>query len=169
MPPPARIGAVTEQRSVAARASPVGVTAVQFAGFRPSSEEASARMRLNRKTGGKAELILRGLLRDRGLKFRIHDSTLVGCPDMAFRDDGLCVFCDGDFWHGRNWKRVAPALRRRANGEYWVAKIASNRLRDRRVTRALSKGGWRVLRLWESDVLARPTGALDEVLRILEA
>lgn len=39
------------------------------------------------------------------------------------------------------------------NPAYWLAKIRRNITRDRRVTRALQRQGWAVVRVWESDVL----------------
>ncbi|HEX7899012.1 MAG TPA: DUF559 domain-containing protein, partial [Planctomycetota bacterium] len=43
----------------------------------------------------------------------------------------------------RQWRRPG----------FWLNKIRGNMRRDRRVNRALRKDGWRVLRVWESQVL----------------
>lgn len=72
---------------------------------------------------------------------------------MVFRAARLCVFCDGDFWHGRNWPTLRRQLEQRHNSAYWVEKIDSNRRRDRRLTKLLEASGWRVLRVWETDIL----------------
>jgi DNA mismatch endonuclease Vsr len=73
----------------------------------------------------------------------------------------IVVFCDGDFWHGRDWNERKRKLQRGSNGSYWIAKIESNMLRDRRTTAALTDAGWLVLRFWESDITA-------ELARIVE-
>jgi DNA mismatch endonuclease (patch repair protein) len=79
----------------------------------------------------------------------------------------VVVFCDGDFWHGRDWLRRRRKLVAGANAAYWVAKIAANIARDRRNTRLLRHQGWTVVRLWETDILARPAGAVEIVLEAL--
>lgn len=84
-----------------------------------------------------------------------------------FYSKKLVVFCDGDFWHGRGWEDLKAALARRANSEYWIAKIAANRARDRRVNRALRKLNWRVIRIWETDIRRNPEAAALRVKRAL--
>lgn len=139
-----------------------------FAAFRSTSTEASNRMKKNKAQGGLAESLLRAQLRRRGLRFDVRPRTLPGKPDIVFRRERLCVFCDGDFWHGRRWQVLRNQLAMGENAEYWTAKIASNRRRDRAQGRALRKLGWRVVRLWETDVLSRPEGAVGKVVRALE-
>jgi DNA mismatch endonuclease (patch repair protein) len=68
----------------------------------------------------------------------------------------VAVFCDGDFWHGRNWRRLKAALQRRANATYWVPKIAANRARDQRTRSEIRRQGWHVIRVWETDVNKDP-------------
>jgi DNA mismatch endonuclease (patch repair protein) len=64
----------------------------------------------------------------------------------------VAVFCDGDFWHGRDWESRRARLERGTNGKYWIAKIQRNRLRDWEQTRQLLDSGWTVVRLWESEI-----------------
>ena len=120
-------------------------------------------MRANRREGGRAEEKLRDLLRAEKLRFRIHAPDVVGRPDMVFDRQRVAVFCDGDFWHGRDWRRLRTALARRSNATYWLEKIASNRSRDRRQTRDLRQSGWLVLRLWETDIMRSPGSAAAQV------
>ena len=110
-------------------------------------------MKRNRATGGAAEALLRQELRRRGVRLESHVSELPGRPDLVVRSARLCIFCDGDFWHGRRWQVQERLLAERANATYWVAKIASNRRRDRAQTRTLRARGWKVIRLWETDIL----------------
>ena len=79
----------------------------------------------------------------------------------------MAVFCDGDFWHGRDWENLQNALRRRANPDYWIAKIGYNRRRDSGVTQRLTEAGWRVMRLWEGDILREPAQAALQVKRFV--
>jgi DNA mismatch endonuclease (patch repair protein) len=78
----------------------------------------------------------------------------------------IAVFCDGDFWHGRDLASRVRKLAKGHNAPYWVAKIRANVLRDRRHDRALHGMGWLVIRLWESDILANPVGAADRISRL---
>jgi DNA mismatch endonuclease (patch repair protein) len=121
-------------------------------------------MRANRKEGGRAELILRRRLFARGLRYRTHVGSLPGKPDLVFTAARLAVFCDGDFWHGRNWPKLRKQLTTRANSDYWIAKIRRNRARDRSQTLELSRLGWAVIRVWETDVLASP----DRFVNVIE-
>jgi len=81
---------------------------------------------------------------------------MLGKPDIVFPSAKVAVFCDGDFWHGRDWPSLETALKGGANGGYWTAKIAANRSRDRWVTAELEAKGWRVLREWEGDIRKDP-------------
>jgi len=80
-------------------------------------------MAKNRREGGRAERALRSALWRRGFRFRLHQRELPGKPDLVFRSSSLCVFCDGDFWHGRDWQKRRLRLESGSNREYWVAKI----------------------------------------------
>jgi DNA mismatch endonuclease (patch repair protein) len=77
--------------------------------------------------------------------------TLPGKPDIVFSAARVAVFCDG-FWHGRNWPELSRKLRTGKNASYWIPKIKANRIRDRQNQRLLERGGWTVIRLWETDI-----------------
>lgn len=69
-------------------------------------------------------------------------------PDFVFQDVKLAVFIDGCFWHRCPRHGTMP----RGNGAFWRHKIEANQARDRHVTRALRRGKWRVLRIWEHQL-----------------
>jgi DNA mismatch endonuclease, patch repair protein len=90
--------------------------------------------------------------------FRRHHVTgwrrrwpLAGKPDFVFPADRLAVFVDGCFWHGCKTHSKPP----QSNCDYWDKKLRRNRQRDQAVTFILRKRGWRVLRLWEHDLVRR--------------
>lgn len=87
-----------------------------------------------------------------GFRFRKNVRDLPGKPDIVFPKSRVVVFCDGDFWHGRNWRKDKRRLQVGPNAPYWVAKIQANINRDRRYNKELKQLGWHVLRLWESDI-----------------
>ncbi len=86
------------------------------------------------------------------MRYRIDVSDLRGRPDIVFRAARVVVFCDGDYWHGRDLDHRLAKLATGHNAPYWVAKITSNVERDRRVTAELESEGWLVLRYWEGDI-----------------
>jgi DNA mismatch endonuclease (patch repair protein) len=114
-------------------------------------------------------VLLRRQLWRSGFRYRLHAVDLPGKPDIVFRRARVVVFCDGDFWHGRDWRRRREKLSRGTNAPYWIAKIAANLARDRRNTRALRRSGWIVVRLWETDVLRDASAAVKLVSSALQA
>jgi DNA mismatch endonuclease (patch repair protein) len=140
-----------------------------FNGLRPASKTSSQVKQRNHSHGTQHEVLLRGQLRRLGLRFRQNLGSLPGKPDFVFGNARLVVFCDGDFWHGRNWKQLKKKLKDGANAEYWCAKIASNIRRDRKNTVLLKKQGWEVVRLWESETKRHPHSAAQKIFNMLKA
>jgi len=138
-----------------------------FRGLEPTTAAASRVGRANRRRDTGPELILRAALRRLGLKYGLGRLTLPGRPDILFPKDRLAVFCDGDFWHGRDWARRRAKLAKGSNSSYWVAKIGGNKARDRRVSRSLKLLGWQVVRVWESDVRADADRIARQIAKLL--
>lgn len=147
---------------------------------RPPSREYKARepavtssiMSAIRSKNSRAELLLRSALWRRGYRFRIHVGKLFGRPDVVFSRARVAVFVDSDFWHARPLvEGDRAALRATIRGrrrEWWVTKLSANAHRDELVTTRLESEGWRVIRVWESDILAAPDLVASRVERILE-
>lgn len=140
-----------------------------YTGLIPASDCTSRTKRHNRSVNTRHEQLLCRQLWRLGCRYRKNVRTLPGKPDIVFAGARLAVFCDGDFWHGRHWKRLQQDLQHGTNAPYWTAKIARNRERDGTVGSRLREQGWRVLRLWETDILADPQGAAERVRRALYA
>lgn len=104
-----------------------------------------------------------------GLRYRKNVKTLPGKPDIVFPRARVVVFCDGDFWHGRNWNKLRSNLKKGTNANYWSAKIAYNIERDRRNTDMLKKAGWQVIRLWETDIKCNPSNAAKYIKEIVDS
>lgn len=139
-----------------------------YSGFSPASETASRIKQANRREGGKAERLLGQAMWRLGLRYRKHVAGLPGRPDFVFAGARVCLFCDGDFWHGRDWELLQERLMRRANPTYWLAKIGRNVERDREQTERLTAEGWLVIRLWETDVLRDPEAAATQVKDLVD-
>lgn len=112
----------------------------------------SERMSLIRSRGNKdTELALAQLLRLHRITGWRRHQQMPGKPDFIFRKQRLAIFVDGCFWHG------CPKHSRHAakSGAYWRKKLALNQARDLRVTRTLRQTGWRVLRIWEHELIRK--------------
>ena len=104
----------------------------------------------------KIELLVRKALHARGLRYRLHNRSLPGRPDMAFASRKTVVFVNGCFWHGHD----CPLFRLPAsNTEFWRLKIGVNRERDLRSQAALTTLGWRSAVVWECAM--RGEAAID--------
>jgi DNA mismatch endonuclease, patch repair protein len=130
---------------------------------------ASNTLSCNRSTDTKCERVLRSALWRLGLRFRKNVRSLPGKPDIVFIKERLIVFCDGDFWHGRQWDVRKEKLTKGSNGSYWVSKIQQNINRDHEHVALLKELGWIVLRVWETDILRDPSTVADKVYRALKS
>jgi DNA mismatch endonuclease, patch repair protein len=112
----------------------------------------------------KPELLVRRGLHKRGFRFRLHDRTLPGRPDLILRKHRVAIFVHGCFWHGHD----CPLFRwPRTREDFWRTKITTNRDRDERAVAQLVTSGWRVLTVWECAFRGRSesdqNAALDTV------
>jgi len=105
-------------------------------------EQRSHTMSRIRSTNTQVELTIRRLLHRRGLRYRIHGTSLPGKPDIVFPKAKVSVFIDGDFWHGLRFAQWQHKLQ-----PYWCDKIAGNRRRDQLNFQRLRRRGWKVIRL----------------------
>jgi len=94
--------------------------------------------------------------------YRINPK-MIGNPDFAFTKYKIAIFCDGDFWHGKDFSQ----LKRRLNDEYWINKIEKNRNRDKKYDNILKKEGWTVFRFWESEINANINKCIAKLQKIL--
>jgi len=100
-----------------------------------------------RATETKMELAVKPILE--ALGFMYQPKGMTGKPDFAHLRCKVSVFLDGCFWHGCLQHYRAP----KDNRSFWEGKIARNRVRDTKVTVALEAEGWRVIRVWEHDIM----------------
>lgn len=101
--------------------------------------------------------------------YRVDVATLPGRPDIVFTRKRVIIFCDGDFWHGRDLEARIARLERGHNAPYWVEKIRGNVARDRRRDEELANAGWLVIRIWESVIRKDPDAAVRQILEVLDA
>lgn len=116
------------------------------------------------------ELSLRKAIHRRGLRYRLHDATLPGTPDIIFPQFHALIFVHGCFWHSHGCKASTKPETRR---EFWNEKFIANQERDARKINALLNLGWRVMIVWECTIKAGRSCGLDdlstEVMRWLKS
>lgn len=110
------------------------------------------------------ELIVRSYLHRRGLRFRLHRRDLPGCPDIVLPVYRVAILVHGCFWHGHTDCKRATLPKARAS--FWAEKIAANRERDARTTRALEALGWRPLIVWECEIGSASLAALYQAITL---
>lgn len=110
------------------------------------------------------ESILRKELWKRGYRYRKNYSKLPGKPDIVLTKYKVAIFCDGEFFHGKDWDVRKPKLQQGNNGDYWIEKISRNRERDEEINKKLLFMGWTVIRFWGNDIKKKT----DECIRVIE-
>lgn len=100
----------------------------------------------------------------RGYRYRKNVNDLPGKPDIVLTKYKLAIFCDAEFWHGKDWEVLKPKLEKGKNPDFWVNKIERNRRRDYEVNQSLCFMGWTVLRFWGKEILSQT----DECVKVIE-
>ena len=100
----------------------------------------------------KAEVVVRKYLFANGFRYRKNVRQLPGTPDIVLPKYKTCIFINGCFWHGHEGCRyfVVP----KTNTEFWLNKIETNRQRDIRKINDLQILGWKVITIWECELIA---------------
>lgn len=107
------------------------------------------------------EVSLRKALWRSGLRYRKNYPKLPGTPDIVITKHRVAIFCDGEFWHGKDWEARKPKIQ--GNREYWIAKIERNMSRDRETERRLRDMDWIVLRFWGAEIHGNLAGCVEEI------
>lgn len=118
-------------------------------------------MRRIRSRDTQPEMVVRHLVHGMGFRYRLHDPSLPGKPDLVLTRHGKIIEVHGCFFHQHPGCVDAhlPKTRR----EYWEPKLRRNVERDAANLRTLRRLGWRVLVVWECD-----TKQPDKLVRKLE-
>jgi len=115
------------------------------------------------------EMEIRRRLWARGIRYRVH-FAIDGKPDLALPGLRIAIFCDGDFWHGNNWRiRGLKSIEEELAGysEFWRKKIIRNVERDRAVNLILEEKGWLVIRIWESEIRGNPALVIENLIEVI--
>lgn len=110
------------------------------------------------------ELILRRELRKSGYGYRKNYKGLPGKPDIVLTKYRVAIFCDGEFFHGKNWVTLKERISLGSNPDYWISKIERNIERDEMVNMELMHLGWTVLRFWGNDIKHDVNSCVNEIM-----
>lgn len=110
------------------------------------------------------EVALRKALWSKGYRYRKNYKGLPGRPDIALTKYKIAIFCDSEFFHGKDWDTLRKKLESGKNPDYWIPKIERNIERDGEKDRLLQAAGWTVLHFWGKDILKNT----DECIVIIE-
>jgi DNA mismatch endonuclease (patch repair protein) len=126
-----------------------------------SPQQRSERMSRIRGKNTKPELRVRRLLYSLGFRYRLHQRTLPGAPDIAFLSRRKVIFVHGCFWHQHAGCSIAHVPKSRR--EFWTSKLRRNCERDAANEQRLRELGWKSLIIWECQA-----GDLDVLAKRLE-
>ena len=113
------------------------------------------------------ECILRKELWARGFRYRKNYKKLIGKPDIFMPKYKLVIFCDSEFWHGKNYHESTDRIG--TNSDYWKQKIKRNIERDKEVNEKLIADGWTVLRFWEKEIRKELDKCVEQVVSAIES
>ena len=115
-------------------------------------EQRKKNMKNIRSKDTSIELCLRKALWNKGYRYRKNYKKIPGTPDIAITKYKIAVFCDSEFFHGKDWQTLKQHLISADRGEFWINKIQMNIERDERVNQELTRMGWKVIRFWGKDI-----------------
>lgn len=113
---------------------------------------ARVRGRGNKRT----ELAFLSILRRHKITGWRRHRPVFGKPDFVFSKSRLAIFVDGCFWHGCPLHASKPTT----NTAFWEKKLSRNKARDCLVNRELRQRGWRILRIWQHELIRKNEGHL---------
>lgn len=116
-------------------------------------EQRRKSMQHNRSKDTSIELTLRKELWHRGYRYRKNCKDLPGKPDIVLTKHKVAIFCDSEFFHGKNWEVKKPKLEKSKNADYWIRKIERNMQRDADNDQKLLFLGWTVIHFWGHEIL----------------
>jgi DNA mismatch endonuclease, patch repair protein len=129
----------------------------------PSPLTRSQNMARIRGKDTQPEMRVRRALWAAGLRYRLHDKSLPGRPDLVFPGRRMVVMVHGCFFHMH--EGCANFRLPKTRTDWWAAKLARNRARDAEVRAALEAAGWHVIVVWECET--ESAECLDTLVRKL--
>lgn len=131
-----------------------------------TSERRSWNMSRIRSRNTGPERTLRSMLHRAGFRFRLHDRSLPGTPDIVMTKHRTAILVHGCYWHRHRECRNATTPSTRT--DFWQEKFGATVARDERNLEALTELGWKPIVVWECDLKKRPESVMAAIKQILE-
>lgn len=112
----------------------------------------------------KIEISFRKELWNQGFRYSKNSAKYFGKPDLVLKKHKTVIFIDSCFWHGCKKHCRMPAT----NKKYWVNKIERNKSRDKEVNKYYKKSDWKIIRIWEHDVLKNSDKTVIKIVEFLK-
>lgn len=119
--------------------------------------------RIKGKGNKDTELVMIQILRNHHISGWRRNYVLLGKPDFVFPNQKVALFVDGCFWHLCPKHFNMP----KNNSEFWEQKLQGNKKRDKYVTKTLRNNQWKVVRIWEHELLF-PDRVAKKILQALQ-
>ncbi len=126
-------------------------------------EQRKKNMKSIRSQDTSIEILLRKALWEKGYRYRKNYKSIPGKPDITFVKYKIAVFCDSEFFHGKDWETLKKQLAKAERSEYWIKKIGNNIKRDESVNLELEKMGWKVIRFWGKEIKKNPEHCISVI------
>lgn len=116
----------------------------------------------------KPELLVRKYLFAHGFRYKLHDKSLPGKPDIILPKFKTVIFIHGCFWHGHeNCKYFTIP---KTQSEWWENKIKGNIANDLKTSNALKGLGWTIITIWTCDLKPKKIDStLEQLLDTLKS
>ncbi len=132
-----------------------------------TKEKRSEVMRSIKSKDTRPEMIVRKFIYAQGFRYRLHQKSLIGKPDIVLKYLKTVINIHGCFWHGH--KNCKFYKMPKSNIAYWKQKISNNILRDKIAQKTLRKEGWNIITIWECSLKpSKRTRTLSLLLKKLE-
>ena len=95
------------------------------------------------------ELHVRKFLFSKGFRYRLHDKSLPGTPDIVSKKNKLAIQVRGCFWHGHKCNKGGLP---KSNRKFWKTKIKNNKKRDKKNDRKIRSLGFKLIIIWECEL-----------------
>lgn len=115
------------------------------------------------------EIKLRKALWHSGIRYRKNYKKLPGSPDIAITKYKIAIFCDSEFFHGKDWERkLRLKVSKGAHADFWTKKINRNIHRDISNNQELEYLGWTVLRFWGHEIQKETSRCVQVVKTVIQ-
>jgi DNA mismatch endonuclease (patch repair protein) len=136
-----------------------------------SEEKRSWNMSRIKGKDTRPEKTVRSILHKNGFRFRLNRKDLPGKPDIVLPKYKSVIMVHGCFWHQH--KNCKYATVPKSNTAFWISKLDGNVKRDKKNISALKRLGYRVIIMWECQILDKnktriKTKSVDKIIKIIK-